>query len=61
MQGSGGEKKGRRLLGRPEHRWEEIIIDLAETGWNGVGWTDLVPDRANCWAFVNMVMNSQVP
>jgi hypothetical protein len=32
-----GKPDGKRLLGRPRHRWEdEIRIDLGEIGWRGV-------------------------
>jgi hypothetical protein len=36
----------KRPLGRPRHRWVEIIkMDLEETGWGDVDWTDLAQDR----------------
>jgi hypothetical protein len=34
-----GKPEGRRPLGRTRHRWEDnIIIDLRETGLEGVDW-----------------------
>jgi len=33
MQGFGGELEGKRLLGRPRHRWDNIKMDLR----NGMG------------------------
>jgi hypothetical protein len=34
---------------------------LREIGWDGMDWTDLVEDRGQCLALVNMVMNYGVP
>jgi hypothetical protein len=36
-------------------------MDLRETGWCGVDWTDLAQDRHQWRALVNMVMNLEVP
>jgi len=37
-----GKPEGRRLLGRPRHRWEDNIkMDLQEVGcglWTGLSW-----------------------
>jgi hypothetical protein len=30
--------EGKRPLGRSSHRWEDIIMDLREIGWEGVDW-----------------------
>jgi hypothetical protein len=36
-----GRPEGRRLLGRPRHRWEDNIkVDLQEVGWGA--WTGLI-------------------
>jgi hypothetical protein len=52
---------GRRPLGRPRLRWEDIIkMDLQEVG-GGTGRIDLVQDRDRWWAVVNAVMNFLVP
>jgi hypothetical protein len=33
-----GKPEGKRLLGRPRHRWEDgIKMDLREIGWEGGG------------------------
>jgi hypothetical protein len=54
--------KGKRPLGRPRHRGEDNIkMGLRETGINGVNWIQLAQDRVQGRAFVNMVMNLQVP
>jgi len=47
---------------RPRHRWEDNIkMDLQEVGCGGVGWIELVQDRASWQALVNVVMNLRVP
>jgi hypothetical protein len=57
-----GRPEGKRPLGRPRHRWEDNIkLDLREIGIDGVNWIKLAQDRVQWWAFVNMVMNLQVP
>jgi hypothetical protein len=43
---------GRRPLGRPRRRWE----DLREVGW-GINWINLAQDRDRWRTFVNAVMN----
>ena len=41
-----GTPTGKRPLGRPRHRWEDIIrMDLKETGINMRNWVDLPQDR----------------
>jgi hypothetical protein len=57
-----GKPEGKRLLGRPRHRWENNIrIDLREIGWEGVDWMHLTRNRGQWRAVVNTVMNLQVP
>jgi hypothetical protein len=57
-----GKPEGKRLLGRPRHRWEDNIkLDLREIGINRANWIWLTQDRVQWQAFVNMVMNFQVP
>ena len=35
-----GKPEGKRLLGRPRHRWEDNIkVDLQEVGCGGMNWT----------------------
>jgi hypothetical protein len=37
-----GKPEGKRLLGRPRHRWADgIRLDLRETGWRSVEWIQL--------------------
>jgi hypothetical protein len=53
---------GKRPLGRLRGRWvDHIKMDLRETGWGGTGWIDLVQDRDQWSALLNIVMNLQVP
>jgi hypothetical protein len=57
-----GRHEGKRPLGRSECRWEDNIkMDLRERGINGVNWICLAQDRIQWQAFVNTVMNLQVP
>jgi hypothetical protein len=49
-----GKPEGKRPLGRPMRRWEEV-------GWGGLNWTDLAQDRDRWQALVNVVINLQVP
>jgi len=38
-----GELEGKRPVRRHRRRWEDnIIMDLGETGWSGVGWIHLL-------------------
>jgi hypothetical protein len=36
-------------------------MDLREIGIDGAKWIQLAQDRVQWWAFLNMVMNLQVP
>jgi hypothetical protein len=40
---------------------DNIKIDLKETGWGGMDWTDLAQDRDQRRALVNTVMKLWVP
>jgi len=57
-----GKPEGKRPLGRPSHRWVDIIkMDLQEVGFSGMDWIKLAPDRDRWQALVNAVMNLWVP
>jgi hypothetical protein len=57
-----GKPEGKRPLGRPRRRLvDNNKMDLGEIGWGGMDWIDLVQDRDQCRALVNMVMNLRVP
>jgi hypothetical protein len=56
-----GKPEGRRALGRPRHRWEDMIrMNLREIGWESVEWIQLAQDRDRCRALVHTVMNLRV-
>jgi hypothetical protein len=56
------ELEGKTPLRKPRRRWEDNIrMDLRETGWGGIDWTDLAQDRDQWRALVNTVMNIRVP
>jgi hypothetical protein len=42
-----GKPEGKRRLGRHRCRWEDIRMDLRETGWEDVDWIRVDEDRAS--------------
>jgi hypothetical protein len=57
-----GKPDGKRPHQRHRCRWEDNIkMVLQEVGWRGMDWTDLAHERDMWRAFVNAVMNLQVP
>jgi hypothetical protein len=52
-----GKPDGKKPLGRPRHRWEDIRMDLQEVECEGMDWIELVPDGDRWHALVNAVMN----
>jgi hypothetical protein len=53
-----GKPEGKRALGRPRHRWEDIIkMDLQEVGCGGMDWIELAQGKDRWRAHVNAVMN----
>jgi hypothetical protein len=54
--------EGKRLLGRPRHRWEDNIkMDLRKIGIEVSNWIRLAQDRVQWRVFVNTVMKLRVP
>jgi hypothetical protein len=56
-----GRPEGRKPLGRPRRRWEDIKMDLREIGFGGVDWINWAQDRNRWWTLVNMVTNLRFP
>jgi hypothetical protein len=57
-----GRPEGKRQLGRLRCKLEDNIkMDLREIGIYGTNWIQLAQDRVQWQAFVNMVINIQVP
>jgi hypothetical protein len=57
-----GKPEGKRLLGRPRHRWEDNIkMDLQEVGGGRGDWMQLAQDRDRWLALVGTVRNFRVP
>jgi hypothetical protein len=56
-----GKSQGKRPLGRPRRRWENIKMDLREMGFADVEWIRLAQDGDLWRALANTVMNLLVP
>jgi hypothetical protein len=57
-----GMPEGKRSLGRPRRRWEDIIKrDLQEVGGGCGDWMERAQDRDRWLALVSTVMNFRVP
>ena len=56
-----GTPAGKRPLGRPRHRWDNIRMDLKEIGINTRNWVNLAQDRDYWRALVNAELNIRVP
>jgi len=57
-----GKPSGKRLLGRPGHRWEDNIrMDPKEIGINTRNWVDSAQDRDYWRSLVNAALNLRVP
>jgi hypothetical protein len=52
--------EAKRPLERPRRRWEDIRMDLRETGLGSLDWIRLAQDRDRWRAVVNAVMNLRV-
>jgi hypothetical protein len=50
-----GKPEGKRPLGRPRSRWENIMVDLQEVGCGGMDWIKLAQNRDRWRALVNAV------
>jgi hypothetical protein len=56
------KREGKRPFGRHRRRWDDnISMDIRAVGWESVYWMLLAQDEDQWRAFVNTVMNFQVP
>jgi hypothetical protein len=56
-----GKPEGKKLLGRPRHRWmDNTKMDLKNVGCGGMDWIDLAYDRDQWQALLNMVLSLPV-
>ena len=55
-----GEPTGKRPLGRPRRRWEDIRIYLKEIGVSTWNWVNLLQDGDYWRALVNTALNLRV-
>jgi hypothetical protein len=51
-----GKPEGKRPLGRPRRRWDNIKMDLQEVGYASINWIELAQDRDRRRELVNEVM-----
>jgi len=57
-----GKPEGKRLLGRPRHRWENnITMNFQEVGCEGMDWIKQTHVRDRWRVLVDAVMNLPVP
>jgi hypothetical protein len=56
-----GTPEGKRPLGKPRRRWEDIKADLQVVGCGGMDWIELAQNRDKWRAIVNAEMNLRVP
>jgi hypothetical protein len=57
-----GKPEGKRPLGRPRRKWEDIIkMDLQEVGVECGEWIDSAQDRDRWRELVSTVKNLRVP
>jgi hypothetical protein len=52
-----GKPEGKRPLGRPSRRMDNIKMDLREIGWDGIDWISVTHDREKWRSLRNAVMN----
>jgi len=56
-----GRPDGKKPLGRPKLRWDNIKIGLQEVGLRSMDWIDLAQDMDSWRALLDAVMNFRVP
>ncbi|KAJ4432127.1 hypothetical protein ANN_20743, partial [Periplaneta americana] len=55
-----GRPEGKRPLGRPRRRWEDIKMDLRKVGYDDRDWINLAQDRDRWRTYVRAAMNLRV-
>ena len=40
-----GKPEGKRPLGKPRRRWQDVKMDIQEVGCGGTDWIELAQDR----------------
>jgi hypothetical protein len=53
--------EGKRPMGRPRRRCEDIKMDLQEVGWGWGDWMELAQNRDRWRTLVSAVMNFRFP
>ena len=57
-----GIPEGKRLFGRPKHRWgDNIKMDLKKLECGGMDWIDADQDGDMWQALINVIMNLSFP
>ena len=56
-----GKPEGKEALSRCRHRWDNIKMNVKETGWKGMDWINLAQDRDKWQAVGCTVMNPWFP
>ena len=60
IQSFSGKPQGKRSLGRPRRRWENIKMDLREAGCDPRNWIALAEGRDQWRVYIRAVMNVRV-
>jgi hypothetical protein len=56
-----GNPEGKRPLGRPRRRWEDVRMDLQEVGCGCEDWIGLAQDSDRWRSLVSALMKLRVP
>ena len=56
-----GKPEGKRPLGRPRRKWEDIKMDLQGVGCGSMDWIKLAQDMEMWRALITAVINFRVP
>jgi hypothetical protein len=56
-----GEIDGKKVLGRPRHKWDYIKMEHKEMGWGGTDSMALAQDRYRWQELVNAVIDFRIP